>query len=202
MKKFTSLFLAIMLCLALCACSDGNDVSENKSETTTEPFVYETTTAAAVGSKTEKLSFESEDIYGNKVSDSIFKSSKLTVINVWGTFCSPCIAEMPYLAELSDEYNKADVQFVGLVIDAADYYGNIDDSIVEDARSIAEKTKADYTHILPMNELLVFSKSFFSVPTTVFVNSEGELVSSSVVGSRDKEEWKSIIDSVLEGVSK
>src|SRR5690554_3153574 len=57
------------------------------------------------------------DLYGNEVDQTIFKNSKLTLINVWATFCPPCLMEMPDLAELSREYNTKDVQIIGIVND-------------------------------------------------------------------------------------
>ena len=47
------------------------------------------------------VSFETVDIDGNKVSSAdIFSKHKLTMVNIWGTFCGPCIREMPDLEEL------------------------------------------------------------------------------------------------------
>ena len=57
------------------------------------------------------LEFTGEDLEGNKVdSKELFAKAKVTMINVWGTFCSPCIMEMPDLGELSREYADKDFQ--------------------------------------------------------------------------------------------
>ncbi len=40
---------------------------------------------------------------------------KPVVVNVWATWCPPCIEEAPHLAEVSDEY-EGRVQFIGLDI--------------------------------------------------------------------------------------
>ena len=45
--------------------------------------------------------FTTEDLDGNEVTESILKDKDVTMINIWGTFCPPCIEEMPELAKLS-----------------------------------------------------------------------------------------------------
>ena len=50
--------------------------------------------------------FESWDLYGNTVTNQVFKGKKLTMVNIWATYCSPCINEMPDLEKLHQEYEK------------------------------------------------------------------------------------------------
>ena len=129
----------------------------------------------------------------------VFADADLTVINIWGTFCGPCIQEMPDLGALSQEYAEKNVQFIGLVGDAFDSQGNIDAAIVEEAKSIVAQTGADYLHLLPMNELLYNVMSQISAyPTTVFVDSEGKQVDYAYLGAADKATWAERIDAALE----
>lgn len=44
-------------------------------------------------------------------------AGKPTLINVWATWCPPCIAELPVLAELHRAYAAAGLQVVGINID-------------------------------------------------------------------------------------
>ena len=127
----------------------------------------------------------------------MFRNSKITVVNVWGTFCSPCIYEMPFLGELSREYKEDEVQFLGIVSDAVDYFGEEDPDAVVLAQDIEKETKADYTHIVPSLEVIQFLSDVTAVPTTFFLDSEGEVIGEAVVGAREKEAWKEIIDNLL-----
>lgn len=43
-------------------------------------------------------------------------AGKVVYIDVWGTWCSPCIAQMPSLAELQEKYEGKDVVFVTLAV--------------------------------------------------------------------------------------
>ena len=35
------------------------------------------------------------------------KTGKITIINFWGTWCTPCVAELPYFEQIADEYGDA-----------------------------------------------------------------------------------------------
>ena len=39
----------------------------------------------------DKISFTATDFKGNPVTSEIFAKNKLTMVNIWGTFCGPCI---------------------------------------------------------------------------------------------------------------
>lgn len=42
---------------------------------------------------------------------------KIVVVNLWGTFCAPCIAEMPKLNALVDKYKDKNVVFLAPAVD-------------------------------------------------------------------------------------
>lgn len=46
-----------------------------------------------------------------------FGSSKVTVLDIWATWCPPCRAEIPYLVNLNKKYAGKGVTFVGVSID-------------------------------------------------------------------------------------
>ena len=143
-------------------------------------------------------SFKGRTLDGESVDGEIFKNAKLTVVNVWGTFCSPCIGELPHLGEIAKEYKKKDVQIIGLVGDAYSQSMTVDDAVVDDAKSIIKDTNADYLHIIPdialYRELLTNMTAF---PTTYFIDSDGNYVGKAVVGAMDKAGWEEKIDAVL-----
>ena len=57
------------------------------------------------------------------------------MVNIWATFCSPCIREMPELAELNEAYGD-NFQVIGIVVDAADENGNLFSKQYTEALSI------------------------------------------------------------------
>jgi len=142
--------------------------------------------------------FKAKDAEGNEVTNAVFADYEVTMVNIWASYCNPCVSEMPELAELNGEYQDQGFQIVGIILDATDSKGNVDDATLADAVDIIESTGADYTHIIPSAAMLgAYLKNISSVPTTVFVNSEGEIIGSAYVGSRSKADWAAIIDEKL-----
>ena len=60
----------------------------------------------------------------------IFAEHTLILINIWGSFCGPCMEEMPDLEVLSKEFASKDVAFVGVLGDALDRNGEFDEDTV------------------------------------------------------------------------
>jgi hypothetical protein len=109
---------------------------------------------------------------------------------------------MPYLGDLNDEYAEAGLQIIGVVTDVYNRKGELISETFELARAIIEETGADYLHIIPSVSLgKVLLNSMMYVPTTIFVDENGKQISDHIVGSKTKNEWIEIINSMLEQVS-
>lgn len=160
----------------------------------------------ATAASTENPSFSSftaTDLDGNQVDQSIFKDHKLTMINIWATFCGPCLREMPELGEINKEYADQGFQIVGIVIDTLASDGSISQSQVDTAKEIVEKTGADYLHLLPSNDLIEAKlKEVSAVPETIFVDENGNIVGKSFMGAKEKSSWEKVIDQYLEEINK
>ncbi len=146
----------------------------------------------------DKISFSSKDLNGAVVSDSLFAKNRLTMINIWGTFCPPCIREMPDLAKLNNANKEKNVEVVGIVIDLTDQKGRVIAKQKKDAETIISMTGADYTHIVPNPEMLSgFLRNVQVVPTTFFVDQNGKMVGKMYLGAKSQKEWQKIIDDLL-----
>ena len=141
--------------------------------------------------------FSAEDLDGNALDQSILEGHTLTMVNVWATFCTPCISEMPELGELAEEYADKGVQIVGLVSDVLDSDGSVSETQLDTAREIVSATSANYTHIVPSVDFYGILYQITSVPTTFFVDETGAQVGYAYLGARDKAEWSTIIDEML-----
>ena len=75
--------------------------------------------------------FTAQDLDGNQVDQSIFADADLTMINVWGTFCTPCLDEMPDLGELSEEYKDKGMQIIGICSDTVNADRKLDEAQVK-----------------------------------------------------------------------
>ncbi len=134
-----------------------------------------------VKSDLSKISeFEAVDFDGNEVTQEVFQDAKLTMINYWGTYCMPCINEMPELAKINKEYE--DFQLIGVPIDVD--FSKPDSEEYKKALNILEEAGADFRNISLAGEVLEFAKAIPGIPTTIFVDSEGNMVGDPVVGAQ------------------
>ena len=176
------------------------DIEEQPEDAEEQP---EDTEEQSAEQSTEEGAFEKmslTNLAGDEIDKTIFEGHDLTVINVWATSCKPCLSEMPELAKLSDEYeqNGGQVQIIGLCTDLVDMDANRVDSQIELANQIVELTGADYTHLVPDDEMLNFlMENIIGVPTTFFVDSQGKEVGESVIGARDQAAWQEEINNRL-----
>lgn len=169
------------------------DVEDDEQSEQSEEKTDKTTVKAEEKADPVFGDFISEDIEGNEVSSEIFKGKKVTMVNLWATFCSPCIREMPDLEKLSKDYADKGLQIIGIPCDA------YNDELVSQAEDIIKYTGVTYLNILPSATLDEAKlNSVMSVPETVFVDENGVQIGESIVGSKSYEQWAEIIDSVLE----
>ena len=151
----------------------------------------EKTGAAPVSAAVKQAfpAFAAKDINGQPVTNDIFAPKKLTVVNVWGTFCPPCIGEMPELGEWSRQMPD-DVQIIGLVCDIED---ENDKRHIKAAKEIIGKAKVDFVNVIPDSSLQAFLSQVEAVPTTFFVNSQGQIVGEPIVGA-DVDGYKDFVE--------
>ena len=146
----------------------------------------------------DKITFAATDLKGNPVTSEVFAKNKLTMINIWGTFCGPCIREMPDLARLNEENKAKGFEVIGIVIDILDNKGQVSSRIKTTVEKIIENTGANYTHIVPNIEMFSgLLRNVQAVPTTIFVDSNGKQIGNAYLGSRSQKDWQKIIDEIL-----
>lgn len=186
MKPFRSLFALLLLAALVSACAAPAPATPSPAA---EPSAV---------ARPSFGSFTAEGMEGKDYTQELFQNADLTMVNIWGTFCGPCIDEMPYLGELSDEYKDKGFQIVGIVVDAASRLGGYDKKVVSTAWDIIEQTGADYIHLLPSEDLINIKLNQVQyIPETVFVDKNGGIVGEPITGGKSKEEWKELIDGYL-----
>lgn len=173
--------------------SCGNDKEETPSDETTSSASQEQTETG----KGILSSFTATTLDGEEVDQSILKG-KITMVNVWATFCTPCINEMPDLQKLHEDYADKDFQIVGIVCDIYEVNGVFDEGGINEAKEIVKDTGVKYTSLLPSDDLKEAKiNEVTAVPETFFVDENGNIIGESYVGSRSYDEWASIIDGIL-----
>ncbi|MBA4364933.1 MAG: hypothetical protein C0398_02860 [Coprothermobacter sp.] len=136
--------------------------------------------------------FSASDLNGRIVDNTFFARQRLTMVNVWGTFCGPCIREMPDLAQLPAKFPSADFAILGVIADTPDAANEAT------ARQLTGSTGVTYANVIPDRSIMTEMLADVSVvPTTFFVDHTGTVVGEVLTGSRTKAQWMSVIQGML-----
>ncbi|WP_104381986.1 TlpA disulfide reductase family protein [Sphingobacterium sp. HMA12] len=120
-------------------------------------------------SKNEEVSFK--DNKGNVVSLNQLKG-KVVLINLWATWCSPCLAEMPSLDKLYKDFLE-NSQIVFLSVD-------VDGNLKSSAKFLKKRKYS--LPLYQLNSALPKEWSTTSIPTTIILDKVGKLVNKHVGG--------------------
>ena len=208
------LLLAFFLMLTACAGKDTNDgkaanKEDTKQENTVQPEKEDSDAADSKNNEVQSNALDEFEVYGtfsefvtydidgNEVTESIFANKDLTVVNIWGTFCGPCINEMPELGAWEKELPD-NVQIVGLIVDIS---STDDETQIAAAKQITEKADVGFVNLIGGNgafdELI---SSIVGVPTTIFVDKSGNIVGEIIVGA-DVDRYKSFVNKYIEALN-
>ena len=213
MKKLLVLGMAIMMAGAISACNAGNKTANESvsTEAQTDSKQADTSESAdskkadeskaadskkadeskAADSKKEDVSFpefSAKTVEGGEISNDVFKDSKLTVVNVWGSWCGPCVQEIPELQKLSENMKDKNVNVIGIAQDAGSNFQAV--------KEVLDKSKVTYQNIIPSGPTEDFVMSLQAFPTTFFVDSQGKIV-YAIQGSKNLEGFTQIVDDLL-----
>ena len=147
--------------------------------------------------------FETKGIDGKDYTEKVFSDYDLTLVNIFTTWCSPCVNEIPELEKLYEEMKEKGVGVVGVVLDTVGDDGKQDEETVKKAGVLQDKTKASYPFLIPDSTMMNGRLNGISAfPETFFVDKEGNIVGETYSGSHTLDEWKEIVEKELENVSK
>ena len=132
--------------------------------------------SASSGSERRLGSFQAVTLDGGTFTQADIAGKDVTIINFWGTFCAPCIAEMPDLAAFAEALPD-NVQVVTVCLD-----GSLD---LERTRNVlSEAGFPGVTLVAGDGDLQALCGSLLYTPTTVFADSEGTLVGEPIIGGQ------------------
>ena len=142
--------------------------------------------------------FTTTDINGETVTRDVFADYDLTLVNIFATWCSPCIQEMPELEKLYQTLAEKGVGVVGIVHDTMAADGSTDAAAVETAKLLQEKLGISFPLLIP-DETLMNGRlqGIDSVPESFFVDRNGNIVGESYIGARSYDAWAEIVESEL-----
>lgn len=187
---FTNLIVFAVLSLAisnLTGCSAPTSNATNGPANSGSPANTQTTNNPnsadypPLASGLAEANFEMLDGTKFKVSE---RKGKVLLLNLWGTWCIPCRAEMPHLIELQNMYGERGLEVIGLNIGDGD--GGQESN--EDIEEFVRKVKLNYTIARSPREA---TKQFYLitkaevVPQSLVVDREGRLRGAFIGGGGD-----------------
>ncbi|MGL5313267.1 MAG: TlpA disulfide reductase family protein [Peptostreptococcaceae bacterium] len=146
--------------------------------------------------KIEYIRFSSKTIFNEDINSSIFSQNKFTMVNIWGTYCSSCVEELPNLQEISEEFKSYNVGVLGIVSDLKmDSYKEKD---LKKAITIIEENNIKFPNVFADSTFVEYATGkLFTIPTTVFVDSQGNVIGEIIESACSKEEYIDIIKNIL-----
>lgn len=136
-----------------------------------------------VDAKIKITKFSTTNLDGKKITQESLAKYDLTMINIFTTWCEPCINEIPYLKKVQSMLPQ-NVNFFGICTDAGD-----DEDTLALAKEIASKNKVTYDILIPDENLqkgVLANIDFY--PTTIFLDSKGNLVGDPIKGVPNAED--------------
>ena len=183
----------------------GENISSNSEDIPVSTENISHPSEEVIPEKMNIGTFKTKDINGNEYTEKLFSDYDLTMVNVFTTWCSPCVEELPYLQQLSEEMqnNKnSKVQVIGIVLDSAGKDGKTDETVLDKAQTLQSEVQITYPLLIPdsqnMNGRL---KEVQSVPENFFVDSRGNIVGETYSGSHTLNEWREIINEEMKNLN-
>jgi thiol-disulfide isomerase/thioredoxin len=113
-------------------------------------------------------------------------AGKNRILNFWATWCAPCRREIPLLKAFQDEQGDNGFQVIGIAVDFAESVANY-----------AEAAEFNYPVLVGEQDAMAVAESsgveFVGLPFTMFVASDGELL-SAYVGELHQSHLDEIVD--------
>ena len=127
----------------------------------------------------------------------LIPENQITMLNIWGISCAPCLMEIPNLVELRDQFRDRGFEIIGLASDLLAPDGKIDPDLTEEARELVTELEVPYPILVLTGEIRK-QMQIIATPTTIFVNDKGQVIGDVIMGIRSKAEWEHMVRDILD----
>jgi thiol-disulfide isomerase/thioredoxin len=115
---------------------------------------------------------------------------KVVLVDFWGTFCAPCVEEMPVLVKLVHEYESRGLVFVAPSLDDPDR------APVEVGAFIDRQVPGLAPYAVFGNDASANAFGVRAIPTMVVIGRSGTVV-ATYIGAASESTWRARIESAL-----
>ncbi len=115
-----------------------------------------------------EFNFSAIDVRQNRFNKSHFAGDYL-VVDLWGTWCAPCRAEIPHLNHLQKQFVGKHLKVVGVAIEQ----GDTEEQNRKTLKSFLDENEVGYQCLVGNDELTRQLPNFKSYPTLLFIDKQG-----------------------------
>lgn len=180
-RRLTPLAAGAAVGVLLSSACGGEQAGSSSGDT---KFVQGTgeITRVSAANRTSVPDLSGPSVDGKKLKLSDYRG-RIVVLNVWGSWCSPCRAEAPNLAKVARETKDEEVQFIGI---------NTRDLDKANAKAFERNYKIDYPSFYdPSGKLILkFPKNTLSpqaIPSTLILDRDGKVAVRALKELSEKE---------------
>ena len=132
-----------------------------------------------------------ENYDGSKTSLADFKGSYV-YIDIWATWCVPCIKEIPYLKELEEEYHNKNITFLSISVDQQKHKDKW-------KRMIKDKALSGVQLLSPSTVATNFMESYkvSSIPRFILLDPQGNIINAIASSPSEKENIRRLLNNHL-----
>lgn len=95
------------------------------------------------------------------------QKGKVVLVDLWATWCAPCIKELPHLQALSEKFGPEDFLMLGVVLESGD---------PEEIQAFIAEKKIAYPQVLGEEGTKESFGPFLGYPTKYLIDREGRVV--------------------------
>ncbi|GAA4119329.1 TlpA disulfide reductase family protein [Knoellia locipacati] len=184
--------------LALGACSsDPNSIAEQAKKGDQKGYIAGdgTIEQIPVDQRLDPITLEGETLDGRQWSSTRERGKQVVVVNMWASWCGPCLVEIPHLEKVWTDVQAAGkpVQFMGI---------NFRES-PERAAAAADKAKMTYPSLSDESGVLILAfgrQAPTTTPSTLVLDTQGR-VAARASGPVSETTLRGLVDDVLKSES-
>ena len=183
--------------------STDKDLDSLRKRDDFKAMVKELTVKAAVEAKKEfaemiasqktfKFDFDLKDLDGKKVKLADFKG-KYLIVDIWGTWCPPCRAEIPHFIEVLDKYKSKGLEIIGI-----NYEGGDDEKeAIDTIKKFNKAMKVPYNCVIGDEKTQKQVPDFQGYPTTLVLDRSGK-VRMTIVGGQPLYRLEAAVEALMD----
>ena len=168
------LFISLALVLSSltgCGGAANSDVANNAGPDKAPEVVQEKTPSEYPALKADiaQADFKTMDGSTFKIAD---KKGKVILVNMWATWCGPCLSEMPSFVKMQEKYGPQGFEILGLDTD------DESDTLMADINKVIKEKNINYPIVFSdTSTQLAFLKisNFNGIPQSFLIDADGNL---------------------------